>query len=300
MTALPFSFLAAGSGALNNYFYRRSTDDSSSPNAFLFTFYAVSLLSAFALNPSIFSQAWNFVPFMIGGFAGLLNVVLMILISNALQTGSSGLTFAFQNASSIFPNLILFGLFGSAFGFIVTAYQLVGMVLVLIGLFLGAGLTGEIKVSKRWILYALGCFAVQALILTIFQWRCLLFCNPPALPHFLIPTTYPENADSWFLPGFFVVALAFVTVLFLQSKDRLSSSQIYYGSLSGVANGVSTFFLLLATKYATPMEKGIIFPLFAVGVIILCNLWGRWFYKEPINIPANATLSAGIVIASLG
>ncbi len=299
MAAIPFSFLAAGSGALNNYFYKKSTDSSTSPKAFLFTFYTVSLLSALVLNPSLFTDAWDIIPFLVGGFAGLLNVVLMILISNALQTGSSGLTFAFQNASSIFPNLILFALFGSAFGFIVTPYQLVGMTLVLGGLFLGAGVTGKIKVSKRWIGYALGCFVVQALILTIFQWRCLLFCSVPQ-SHFLIPVAYPATADCCFMPGFFLIALVFASMLFLQSNDKLSANQIYYGSLSGVANGLSTFFLLLATTHATPMEKGIIFPLFAVGVIILCNLWGRWFYKEPINIPANAFLSGGIVVASLG
>lgn len=300
MQAIPYSILAASSGALNNYFYRRSTGTAASPNVFLLVFYAISLCSAFILNPGIFKQEWNAIPFIIGGFTGLLNVILMFLISKAMKTGPSGLTFAFQNSSSVFPNLILYSLFGTAFGFIVTTYQLIGMVLVLLGLFIGAGLGGEGRVRKTWLMYALGCFAVQTLILTIFQWRCLLFCNTFENHHFLIPATYPEGSDSFFMPGFFLVALLFAAFLYWRSGDAMEGSQIYYGSLSGLANGLSTFFLLLSTKVATPLEKGVIFPLFAVGVILLCNLWGRWVYKEPINIPSNVLLSAGIVVSSLG
>lgn len=72
-----------------------------------------------------------------------------------------------------------------------------------------------------------------------------------------------------------------------------------YGSLSGIANASSTYLLLMATKWALPIEKGLIFPLFAVSVIVLCNFWGYKLYQERLDVRTIVLFSLGILIASI-
>jgi hypothetical protein len=74
-----------------------------------------------------------------------------------------------------------------------------------------------------------------------------------------------------------------------------------YGVLGGVINGLAGYSMISATEHATAYwEKAILFPSFCVGLIFLCNLWGRWLYKERIPWRANALCWAGIAIGSRG
>jgi len=267
-------------------------------HVYLLFYFLVSLVWSVIINIELLTHTWNPLVIVIGGIVGLLNVGLMLLTSKALQNGPSGLTFAFQNAGSVFPNLILYLIFGPAFGFIVTPYQILGMSLVLLGLFLAAlrNANQSATISKTWIWYALGCFLAQTAILTIFQWRCLLFC--PENNHILIPFAIPEGDDAWFMPGFFATALFFQSFAFWLNRTPLQRGVVVYGCLSGVANASSTFLLLMATKLALPLERGFIFPLFAVAVIILCNIWGYKLYQERVDMRAILLCSLGILIAS--
>lgn len=297
MNATLVTLSAAGCGALSNIFFRKCN---ASANSFLICYYIVSFLWSFLINFNLLMETWNPIVLLIGGMAGILNVGMMFLTSQSLQRGPLGLTYAFQNASTVFPNIVLFLLFGSAFGFMVTHFQLVGMCILLIGLWWASRSGGgeQLTMTKGFLKYALGCFLVQTLILTIFQWRCLLFsCD---IEHSLIPTTYLESEDVWFMPGFFGVAAVVQGYLFLRERKPITSTDITYGTLAGIANGTSTYFLLLATKLALPLEKGIIFPLFAVSVILICNFWGWKLYKERVNVIALILCALGILIASLG
>ena len=239
-------------------------------------------------------HSWSPTLLCIGAVAGLMNVGLMLLVSEALRSGPSGLTFAFQNASSIFPNVILVLLFGASFGFVTTLLQIVGMCFVLLGLFMASS-TDEAKISKKWIIYVLGSFVLQIAILTLFQWRCLLFTCADQT-HALIPFSVLETEDAWFMPGFFGAALLSQLVV---QKETVQTGNVIYGSLGGVANALSTYFLLTATKWALPLEKGIIFPLFAVSVIVICNIWGYKIYRERVNIPALIFCVVGILVAGV-
>ena len=57
--------------------------------------------------------------------------------------------------------------------------------------------------------------------------------------------------------------------------------------------------MIRATEASTPVEHAIIYPLFAVTIIILCNIWGQWLYKEQVNWKANALCVFGILIGSI-
>lgn len=216
----------------------------------------------------------------------------MSLTARALTRGPAGLTFAFQNASAVFPGLLLFAIFGQEGGFSSSYYQIAGIILVLCGLFIGVkkNSSTEAPTSLRWLKYALACFIVQILALSCIQGRCLLL-DPNCVEHF--------SKDAWFMPGLFGTALLFQVILFIRERRGIQKNELIYGSGGGLANFLSTGLLLLATKLALPFEKGILFPCFSVSTIILCNAWANRLYKETFNVKANSLCTLGILIGFL-
>lgn len=294
------TLLAAGCAASSSFCIRKNAEYSPHANGYLWVHYFICLLLSLAIYPELFKTAWNPAMMFIGALTGLFIVVLMQITSRAISCGPTGLTFAFLNASSIFPALILFFLFGKDFGFSVTIPQIGGMLLVIGGLLLASrSNTGKsAKISREWLKYAIACFFLQTCILTLFKWRCLLFtCDTP---HLLIPQGFTEQDDFWFMPGVFGMANLAQGILFLRERRRLQWSEMGFGVLGGIANASSTILLLLSTKWAnSPTENALLFPIFAVATLVSCNLWARAFYKEEFNILANALCCIGIFIGSI-
>jgi hypothetical protein len=306
MNALTFSLLAAGFASLSAFFIRKNSNSQTSSNGYFLFHYFASLLIAFAIFPNFWETPLNLTMLGIGGCVGVFNVLLMFFIAKALQRGSTGLTFVFPNVSSIFPGLLLFLVFGPSYGFEFTYLQLLGMALVICGLiFATKGSTqGNITaarppVSKVWLKYAFGCFVVQIFALTLIQWRCLLFSDVDIPNHFLIPFALTESDDVWFMPGYFGTTFLVQGFLFLRERRMFQIKECLYGTIGGLNNGAATYLLMLATKVASPLETGLLFPCYAVATIILCNLWACKVYKEEFNFKANFTCSLGILLGAL-
>lgn len=300
MNSIIVSVIAAGCTALSSLTFRRYvglSESSRNPSGYLLLFYLFSFFLSFFLFPSIWSSQISYTMIAIGASVGILNSSLMLCTSRALKFGPAGLTYAFQNASAIFPGLILFTLFGTEFGFTCTPWQLVGMGLVLLGLFLGAkNETGQLStVSGQWLKYAIACFLIQILALTFIQARCLLFGL--AGDGFFSQLSVTEAHDVWFMPAFFATSSLMQAILFFSQSRRLERGEILYGCLGGIANFSSTCLLLLATKWALPFEKGILFPCFAVSALIFCNIWATTLYNEKFNFKTNILCSLGIFLA---
>ncbi len=301
MSAPIMSFCAASCASLSNIFFRKNTIARHTSNhSYLVWFYLISLISSLSFYPQVFTHTPNFFVVAMGALAGALNIFLMNLTSKALEKGPSGIVFAFQNAGSIFPNPILYLIFGSSFGFLVTPLQIVGLTFVLIGLYMGSkGEPLHGRFSSGWFKYAVGCFLIQVVILCLFQWRVLLYSSHP-YSHLLVPYTFGLMDDVWFMPGLFGTALIIQVFFFILEKRKMQKEEILLGSLSGVANGFSTCFLLLATKWASPLQKGLIFPFFTVGIIALSSLISYRYYKEHVDFKAIIICSLGVIVASLG
>lgn len=298
MSSIGISLLAAIFTASASYFFRRNAEYSNgtcTSSGYLVIFYFCSLLTTVAFYPALWERSVNFILLALGSCVGVLSSTLMLLTAHALKRGPAGLTFAFQNASAIFPSLILFLLFGSDFGFSYSYIQLSGMFLVLFGLFLGAKKESleQPKASSKWLKYALACFLIQILALTCIQARCLLF----SFNEIAFFSQITEADDIWFMPGQFGASFIMQAFLFLREKKSLLKQEMVYGGLGGIANFSSTCLLLLATKYALPFEKGILFPCFAVASMVLCNIWSNKLYNERFNIRTNVLCSFGIFMA---
>lgn len=305
MNALFFSILASACASSSNLFFRKSSAQSvnESSAGYLLFFYFGSFMLSFVLNPFIFSDSLNLLMFGFGMGVGVLNMGLMYLTSRALKTGPAGLTFAFQNTSAVFPGIILYLIFGAEYGFTYSFTQMLGVLLVVYGLFIGARCKSINKTSETptssfkssWIKYALACLGVQILALTLIQLRCIFFEYPgESLSHSF---SLASREDVSFLIGQFGTAFLIQFICFVSQGITWPQKAAFYGSLGGVSNFLSTALLLLATKWALPFEQGILFPCFAVGTIILSNLWANRLYQEKFNILSNVICACGILMS---
>lgn len=279
---------------------RRSQDKGASAQGYLVFHFALSCLAATYLN----GLYWTSDPISprlasLGGAVGLLIVATNLLLFRTLGCGPPGLTFAYWNSGAVIPAILLAGIFGHTYGFLFTIGSAVGLACVIIGLYWGAKQEHSLPISSQWKALAVLCFLLQGLILATFQWRTLLYrADLPG--HTLIPWQSLPSEDLWFIPGlFFVATLVQIGIFAFSHRRWFSRSEITYGILGGIANGTSTFLLLWATEIATPQERVVLFPLFAMAVIVFCNLWGQAIYKEHVNWKANALCCLGILIAAL-
>lgn len=291
------ALLASGA----NLLMRKNIEYGGTTRGFLVSYFLFTFAASLILYP-VGREPWSVPMLTAGGVAGVLNIGLLFFTAKALENGPPGLTFAFQNSCSVLPGILLFALFGPAFNFIVTPYLIAGLFCVLGGLFWSAKSqstsVGGAKpgVTKKWLLFALGMFLIQGITLTLFQWRCLLIdSSVPAHP--LIPVKCSPSEDIWFMPAMFAVASFFQILFFIFTERRLMRlSELITGFIGGLANGGATFFLLLAAKEASAFEKGILFPAFAIGVIVCCNFWGQKLYQERVNWKANALCILGVLL----
>lgn len=301
MKLLLFIFLAASFAATSNFFFRKNTSNNGNMNTYMCSQYFFSLLVSLLFFDSYTQSSWNPTMALIGVVCGILNVSMMYLVSTALKKGPSGPVFAFQNAGSVFPGLILFFIFGPDFGYKVTFFQIFGLLLVLAGLCCFAMKSPTTpqknKTYENWVWCALGCFMIQVIGAVVTQWRCLLFCENN--DHWLIFTQVRETDDVWFLPGCFISA--FICQSFLAWLDRkpIQMKDLTYGISGGVTNGISSFIMVTATKIALPAEQTILFPSFAVMVIFLCSFWAKAIYKEKFDYLSHALCGVGIIVSSI-
>ncbi len=299
MIALLLIFFASCCGSLTNLLFRKNLDHSPQPGShyFLIIYFLGSFLFAL-LSPALWKTPINWVSVGLGSSVGALNVALMTSMAQALRTGPSGLSFAFQNATAVFPGTILYLFFGTDFGFSFSYLHLVGIALVVYGLFVGTQRQSTTHLSK-WLLYALACGTFQVLSLTLMQGRCILF-QEDQLGQFLSSFALHEGDDAWFMPAQFGTASLLQLLFFFRHlKSEAHPINTAFGVSAGISNGACTLFILLATKVALPAFKVILFPCFAAMTIILCNLWAYRLYKERFNFQANLLCAAGILLGIL-
>jgi len=289
MSSLLLAFIASFCASLSNLFFRKGNlvRGCASPLGYLFFFYFTSFVLSLFIFPEIWEIKVNYPILLLGACVGGLSILVMTLASRAMACGPAGMTFAFQNASAIFPGLVLFLIFGTKGGFACSMFQVLGMALVLTGLFWGAG---KLKAKAQWLFYAVGCFGAQIAAFSLMQGRCLLFDDS----EFFIK--FEQVEDVWFMPGQFGFASLVQLLRILLGKVKIKRGEAGYGLLGGIATCGSTCLLLLSTKYALPIEKGMLFPCFAVGTITLGNIWAYFLYRERFQWVTTLLCSAGILL----
>ncbi len=294
-----FAALAAILASISNFALRRSIDAGGSSKAYLVTQLTFSFVIMILLNPvRTDNYVWDGTTVQMGLLGGLILGALMWGLGKTLEKGPPGLTFAILNTSSVMPAILMALLFGAAFHHPYTLFNGIGSLLVVLGLF-WAGWTTEKNPNKTtWILFALFIFAIHTLFLVFLQWWAMVL-KTDLPPSSLIPFQLDASRTAWFMPAIFFVGALFQWIVYFASHHRMpKGKEILFGILGGFANGACTFFLILAPQKAAPWENAMIFPVFSVGIILICNGWAQLLYKEKVNWWANAVCTLGLVIGT--
>ena len=136
--ALIFTLFAATLASIVNLMTKKNLDQTGTSNGYLTIYFFLSFLGSLLVTPKIFTAPFSPIMFGIGCFTGFLMFLMMILLLKALEIGPAALTFGFQNASAVFPVILLFFIFGPSFNFVITPTLVVGLFLVVGGLFWSA------------------------------------------------------------------------------------------------------------------------------------------------------------------
>lgn len=297
--AIIMMLIAAGLASTANFFMRRSIDAGGSTRAYLVVQLFISFLVAIYLSPvrtGEYGASLNSI--LIGLGAGVLLGSMMWSLGRSLEKGPAGLTFAFLNSATVMPAIVLAIFFGTAFGHIYNVWNGLGSALVVGGLF-WAGWQTKIAGSKsQWATVVVLAFLFHAALLIMLQWRALLL--QPDLEHPLLPFHLDPTRSQWFFPMIFLAAVAIQLASYLHKEKRWpNSAEVLYGVMGGFVQAGATFFLVTAPEHATPVQNAMIFPIFAVTVIFLTNLWSQALYKEKINWLANSLCLAGIAVGTI-
>ncbi|MFI0478588.1 MAG: hypothetical protein ACH349_05650 [Candidatus Rhabdochlamydia sp.] len=286
--------------AISNFFMRRSIDSGGSIKGYLMIMLSVISLIAIFLNPIRMADfSWNYSMSLFAVIAGVILSVMLTLLGKALESGPPGLTFAALNASTVLPMVAMVLLFGSKFGYFYTMWNAFGSILMIMGLFWAGCSAIRSFHFQKWLIFMTATFFLHVLFLLFLQWRALCI-NFPEERGLFFPFENSEACCQWFMPIMYATAALLQTCLYFKIRVKvLTPLELQYGIYGGLTNGIGTFFMILSTEASTSLEHAAIFPVFAITVIIFCNLWGKWFYREKVNWMANGLCLLGILISSL-
>lgn len=292
------AFWAGILAAVGNLCMRRSIDDGGSARGYLVVQVSFSCLVAILLNPV---RTGFFMPspasVALGAVGGVVLGAMLWSMGRALEKGPPGLTFAVVNSATVMPAVVMAYFFGKALGHGYQWSHAVGSLLVVLGLF-WAGWEARIPRKKlQWMSYVILSFGLHVLLLVFLQCRVLLFSESIGAQ---LPFSFAEETGQWFTPVLLLVAALFQ----LPTRGRpltgpLNRHDWWWGLLGGVASGAATFLLILAPEVARPWENAMLFPVFAVTVIVASHTWGRTLYRERVNWLACAVCVLGLCLGSM-
>ena len=287
-------------GALSNLCMRKSMDARGTVGSFfffqmLFTTCVVTFMHP--IHTGCYSI--NLYTLSMGTACGLALGFLKYMMGFALQKGPASLTFASVNCASVAPSIIFATCFASLVDFPYTSWNLLGSALVCAGLLWAINHQTKWRHKWSWIIFAATAFGVQTLYLVLTQWHVFIRQNVHWLSEMMRYGSDQVHSE-WFVPVVFGVAAIMHFILFLVREKRLpTKAEAICGILGGLCNGACAYLFMQATDLATGCERALLFPLFSVSLIITCNLWGEWLYKEMVNWKANALCIAGLIVGTM-
>lgn len=283
--------------AVSNLCLRRSIDAGGTSRGYLMLQLSLSFLVMVLLNPvRTGNYAWNTPMAIVGLAGGVVLAGVMTFLGKALERGPPGLTIAILNCSSVMPILFSVLLFGSGFGFSYSLWNGVGSLFVILGIIWAGRDTGEFKTQRNWLFFSSAAFFAHVVYLVFLNWRAL-FINYPEAEGLGLSLSSSAASTEWFMPMIFLAAAFVQTVYFLSTERRmLKIGEVQYGFFGALSNGFGAFLMIKGISIATPLEQAMIFPLFSVTMILGCNFWGKWLYKEQVNWRANGLCIMGLIV----
>lgn len=297
--ALYLMLTSAFFAAMQNLCMRRSVDTGGSTALYVPIQLIISCLLAVLINPVRTGNfAFDGPTVLLGLFMGLLLGVMMSTLGESLKYGSPALTFAVLNSCSVLPAVLMALLFGAKFGHPYHWWTGLGSALVIAGIFWSSWTALSCQNRRRWTLF-IGAASLSFVIFSAMtQWRVLL--ETEGATNLLLPFKLDGAQGMWFMPALFFSA-ALVPLLKMKQEVSFSFSKetFIYGLLGGLCNGSSMYFMILAPQKAVGWQNAVLFPVFSIAVIEICNIWGRTLYKERINWVPQSLCVGGLILGSV-
>ncbi|CAG8586280.1 6747_t:CDS:1 [Ambispora gerdemannii] len=289
---------------ISNYCMRRSIDEGESNKAFLVIQLMLVFPVAILLNP-VRTKDYKFSHRMavFAIITGTIFAFMQASLGKALEYGPAGLTFAVVSSAAVMPMIVMVSIFGRPFGFNYTICNGIGSVLVMLGLFWEAktevnSVTYDYN-AICWLIFVTLAFILQVSVLVLMQWRALFIQFPFYREQLYLPFDAESAKSQWFMPIMFGTAALINLWIFIYTRnDHPTICEFLYGAFGGLSNSLGSFFMILATEIATPLEHAMLFPISSVEVMIMCNVWGQLLYGEQVNWLANACCVLGVLIGS--
>lgn len=144
-----------------------------------------------------------------------------------------------------------------------------GIVLLFISIFLIFGKAEKTKVSAKWILSLILAFTGGG-----------MFCTIQKIQQIANHGNYKQEFMTFAMLISILIFLIFSFVSREKYKDRGFSSAVKYGTLNGVANGISNLATIILTGL---VSNSILFPTVSAGGIVLGFIVATFIYKEKLN-----------------
>jgi len=291
-----FVCVAALSVGIANLCMRCSIAASGSSKGYLMIQLILSFIIVVMLYPVRSGMlTWNSTVAVVGLVGGIILGLLMLALGKSLEKGPSGVTFAVLYSAPVLAIIVLFLAFGPDLGHEYETQHILGTIMVVIGLvwvLIGA----KHYLGTSWAGFLALMFSMSIIFFAFLKWHDLLL-KPELSYSVLIPFSFTVRESQWFIPIVFLVAAAIHTSIYMvRVKQTPSGHEFLYGILGGVLYGLAAILILEGLRGAEMWERALAFPLFLTGIIAVCNIWGRWMYKEQVNWRAILLCSIGVLI----
>lgn len=280
MTNALYVIIITVSLAVQNIAKKPYTEKTNGKGVYFFTaaasFFAMLFFALTSGKPSFCTE---YLPYSL--LFALFYCMTTVFTVLAVSSGSLSLTSLFISYSLMLPTLygLIFLKDPVSRGFIP------GIILLIVSLLLINGKNDSGKISFKWIIKVITAVVTNGL--------CALV----------------QNAEQRHLGGmykseFMTAALLIVTVVMalaslLKEKQELRAyikSGWIFGMITGIMNGVSNLFVMLASA---KMSISLLFPLVSAGGIITTYAVSRFLYKEKLSPQQLAGLLIGICSVAL-
>ncbi len=236
------------------------------------------LLLLICLGPEFSISSYSMI---LAFFFAFVTAMAQFFLLMSMATGSMSFSVLFSYLGLIVPTLysILIGAQS------VKAYQLIGLLLMIVTLYLCVGAKSETKITLKWIIYS---------VLSFLAWGGV------GLIQFLHQSSPHKDEISGFLIWSFIIMIVMFFVMYLVARKNTHEEPKYIIKSNATWIALGAGVIVGATNKVNLYLSGVLpsivfFPIINGGVIILSGIASILVFKEKLNKNQIAGIILGIV-----
>lgn len=214
-------------------------------------------------------------------FFALSTAMAQFFLLMSMATGSMSFSVLFSYLGLIVPTVYSMLVGGQS----VKAYQLVGLILMIVTLYLCVGAKNETKITLKWIIYS---------VLSFIAWGGV------GLIQFLHQSSSYKGEISGFLIWSFIIMIVMFFVMYLIARRFANEKPEYKIKSNATWISLGAGLIVGATNKVNLYLSGVLpsivfFPIINGGVIILSGIASIVIFKEKLNKTQIAGIITGII-----